>query len=278
MILLTVSGLEARVSDAFSPRYPYALPQTSIGELRRMVRELRLRLIPVVSDEKTMRLEGVVRRRALLTVTSTRAGVAARGLEEEPRLLLKPGEGLREAAGRMLELDEWYAPVVDDAGRLLGVLGLEGVIERLLESGEEFLEKPVSRLMETRLVYVEPGTPVYKVWQLMLSRGFSALPVVKDGRLVGVVAEHDLLARGFTRPDLESPSGLRRGPRVEEVMSTPPAAVEPDAPAAEAARLMLRRDIGRVYVVDEEGRLLGVVDRSDVVAAWLRGRPRSKVV
>ena len=52
-------------------------------------------------------------------------------------------------------------------------------------------------------------------------------------------------------------------------MSTPAVALRPEDPLEEAAALIVRRGIGRVYVVDEEGRLIGVVDREDVVKTLL---------
>jgi CBS domain-containing protein len=233
--------------------------------------EERLRVAPVVENEKTMKLLGILSRRSLLLLSSSRSTVRVKDLAEEPPLAFTPDAGIEEAAKKMLSVDTWYAPVVD-AGRLLGLLGLENIIDYIVSEKPNALQAPVETSMSPTPVYVEPDDPIRKAWQVMLSRGLAALPVVEKGRLVGVVAEYDLLARGYARPVLESPEGPRRGPRVREVMSTPPVAVEPGDPLLRAAEEMLRRDIGRVYVV-EGGRLVGVVDRSDVVRAWLRREP-----
>lgn len=227
-------------------------------------------MLPVVADEKKMKLLGIIRRGALLLVTSTRVEITAKDLAEEPSVVFLPSEDVTTAARNMLRTDEWYAPVIDDEERYIGVLGLDDVIRYILDNYREKLQKHVSGIMETKVVYVEPDTPIYKVWQMMLSRRLAALPVIKGGKIIGVVAEHDLIMHGFTRPYLESPSSHLRGPTVGEVMSTPAVTVEPDVPIAEVASLMVERDIGRIYVTDENGILQGVVDRSDVVAAWLR--------
>ncbi|HIQ24052.1 MAG TPA: CBS domain-containing protein [Pyrodictium delaneyi] len=265
-----VLGLNTRIVDIFSPRYPYVLPDTSFGELRRIVREQRIRMIPVVTDERTMKLLGIIRRGALLLATGTKVEITAKDLLEDPVATLLPSASIVEAARQMLRADEWYAPVTDEERRLLGVLGLEDIIRYILEKHIDMIERPVSDVMETKIVYVEPDTPIYKVWQMMLSRRLAALPVIRNGKIIGVIAEHDLITHGFTRPDLESSPGHRRGPTVGEVMSTPAVTIEPDTPLSEAARLIVERDIGRVYVADDSGILQGVVDRSDVVAAWLK--------
>lgn len=224
----------------------------------------------MVRDEKSLRLAGLVWRRSLLSVTSAKAGLTAAQLLEEPPLSLHAHMAPRAAARSMLGVDAWYAPLLGEAGEYVAMVGLESFIQYLVEASHPVLEEPVLHYMSRGVVHVDPEAPVYRVWQLMLSRGLAALPVVeKGGRLVGVVAEHDLLSHGFTRPVLEAEAGPRRGPRVREVMTTPPVVVAENASLGEAVVAMLRRDIGRVYVVDDRGRLRGVVDRSDVVSAWL---------
>ncbi len=224
-----------------------------------------------------MKLLGIVKRSNLLLVTARRSPLTAREVMEDARLTAQPSDDAVKLAGLMLEYDEWYVPLVDPALKLLGIVGLEDYIDWIVANKPDTLEKPVEAYMSKNPIHVTPETPIPKVWQVMLSKRFAALPVVNsDGRLVGVVAEYDLLVHGFTRPELEADNQpAKRGPKVREVMSTPPVTVQPGSTLLEAARLMLSRDIGRVYVVDEDDRLLGVVDRSDIVRAWLspvRGR------
>ncbi len=232
------------------------------------MREQRLRVLPVVADERTMKLLGVVKRTSLLMFSSTKVDTPVLDIMEEPRITISEDDRLDEAARKLVNSDEWYAPALDSAYRLLGMLGLESIIEYMLQHESRVLEEPVKKYMTPNPVYVEPGMPIYRVWQYMLSKKLAALPVVEKGRIVGVIAEHDLLAHGYTRPVLES-GQARKGPLVREVMSTPPITLEPSAPLREAAKIMVERDIGRVYVVlDDE--LMGVLDRSDVVRAWIK--------
>ncbi|MGB9775445.1 MAG: CBS domain-containing protein [Anaerolineae bacterium] len=98
------------------------------------------------------------------------------------------------------------------------------------------------------------------------SGGFCHLPVVDEaGRLVGMVTEDELKHFLATAP---SPGVLQRQHRVEQVMKSPVVAVPPDYPLEEAARLMIRHNLSGLPVVDETGRLVGIITRSDIFAQF----------
>lgn len=92
------------------------------------------------------------------------------------------------------------------------------------------------------------------------------LPVLSEGKVVGVVSQRDLfrsalgtaLALGIRRPD-----ELMRSLIVRDIMSSPAVTVAPDAYVQEAARTMAERKIGCLPVV-EEGRLVGIVTETDI--------------
>jgi acetoin utilization protein AcuB len=91
----------------------------------------------------------------------------------------------------------------------------------------------------------------------MRDHRFRHLPVVEDGRLVGILSDRDL------RPVLLSP-GLARA-RVRELMSEDLTTVGPDAPLEEAASLLVVKKIGCLPVV-AQGRLVGIVTETDLLA------------
>ncbi len=239
--------------------------------------EYGVRVVPLVY-EATLKLHSIVYRSSLLQVTSTNLqSMPASSVSENPKVVAEYGTSLAAIIDSMIRADEWYTPVVEDE-KYVGVLGFEHVIAYALrdEKLQPVLEKPVSEVMTTNPISVKTDEPVHRAWQLMLSKKLSALPVVNEkGRLIGVIAEYDLLRAGYARPRLEARRQFTRGPRVQQLMSTPPVALRPDDMVLEAARLIVSRGIGRVYVVSEEGNLIGVVDREDVVKTLL---PRIKSI
>jgi len=134
-------------------------------------------------------------------------------------------------------------------------------------------------IMTTELVTVAPSTPISAVAQLLVERRISAVPVVADGKLVGLVSEGDLLHReeAGTEPTVSWWAELFRstedraraylkahGQTAAAVMTRDLETVGPDAEMAEVATLMDRHKIKRVPVLDQ-GRLLGIVSRSDLL-------------
>jgi CBS domain-containing protein len=93
------------------------------------------------------------------------------------------------------------------------------------------------------------------------------LPVVDDGQLVGIVSQRDLFRGALARAlgyGAHAQQKLLGQLLVKEVMTNDPVTIAPDAPLAEAARLMLERKIGCVVVV-EGGRVVGILTESDFV-------------
>ncbi|HEY7139695.1 MAG TPA: CBS and ACT domain-containing protein [Methylomirabilota bacterium] len=115
----------------------------------------------------------------------------------------------------------------------------------------------VRDVMATDLVTVRPHETARHAYRLMRDHRFRHLPVVEDGRLVGILSDRDL------RPVLLSP-GLARA-RVRELMSEDLTIVSPDALVEEAASLLVVKKIGCVPVV-AHGRLVGLVTETDLLA------------
>lgn len=122
--------------------------------------------------------------------------------------------------------------------------------------------RSVADLMTPTAVSVQPGTPFKEIARLLDEYGITAVPVVDaDDRPVGVVSEADLLRRHTTK---EGPS------TAEAMMSSPVFVARPSWTAVEAARLMERHKVKRLPVVDADGRLIGVLSRSDLLQLFLR--------
>jgi CBS domain-containing protein len=97
------------------------------------------------------------------------------------------------------------------------------------------------------------------------------LPVVKNGKLVGIVTQKDLLESGAMLPTFESKKGrFRDSPKISSVMNTNVVAVEPSTKVIRVARVMVSKDVGRIPVTDKNGKLLGIVDREDVARLVVR--------
>ncbi|MGZ9935000.1 CBS domain-containing protein [Streptomyces sp. NC-S4] len=129
----------------------------------------------------------------------------------------------------------------------------------------------VGDLMTDEVVAVVSATSFKDVAKLLAQHDVSGLPVVDDeDRVVGVVSESDLLIRQGTPVAPHSEASSIAEVTAGEVMSTPAVTVHAEETAADAARLMTRRNVERLPVVDEEDRLVGIVTRRDLLRLFLR--------
>lgn len=113
--------------------------------------------------------------------------------------------------------------------------------------------------------------------ELMTARSVTALPVLDAaGALVGMVGESDLLwhrvpAEPGTEREFPDTDPARRPGMVVEVMSPYPVTTRPDADVAEAAEAMLETDVRSMPVLDDDGGLVGIISRRDILRATVRG-------
>ncbi|WP_405810903.1 CBS domain-containing protein [Streptomyces sp. NBC_00210] len=136
----------------------------------------------------------------------------------------------------------------------------------------------VSDVMTHTAVSVGRHASYKEIVELMEQWHVSALPVLEgEGRVIGVVSEADLLPKEEYRVDdpaqAERPlsdTAKARAVSAAELMSSPAITVHASATIAEAARIMARRRVKRLPVVDEVGLLEGVVSRSDLLKVFLR--------
>lgn len=126
----------------------------------------------------------------------------------------------------------------------------------------------VSDWMTPDPVSVPPTASLFEVSALFRERRFRHVPVVEDGRLVGVVSDRDVLAA--SSPFSDTPSETRRdyltlSTKAGALMTADPRTVAPDTPLAEAARAMVAADVSSLLVTTADGGLAGILTARDVL-------------
>ncbi|HTW86828.1 MAG TPA: CBS domain-containing protein [Candidatus Binataceae bacterium] len=117
----------------------------------------------------------------------------------------------------------------------------------------------VSGWMTTNPTTVTPDEKLSNIELIMQEGGYRSVPVVKDGKLIGIVTERDLRRHTGYLPHTEAKMAMS-----EEVLTVTPA-----TPIEEAARLLRERKIGALPVV-EDGTLVGIVSTTDLLGAFLK--------
>ncbi|MEK7755038.1 MAG: CBS domain-containing protein [Acidobacteriota bacterium] len=114
----------------------------------------------------------------------------------------------------------------------------------------------VSQYMSRPVLTIGPETEFHRAFDLMHSRRIHHLPVVEGDRVVGIVAERDLLLAAANFGSAEVPVG--------DIMRGPPVCVSENAQLKQAARLLVVNHIGSLPVLSARKVLVGIITETDI--------------
>jgi CBS domain-containing membrane protein len=166
-----------------------------------------------------------------------------------------------------------YMDVTEDDLKKIYEIALRHARERIVS---RILVKDI---MMTPVVSIKRNADLHEAARLLSENRISGMPVVDDNnRVIGVISEADILMlagmkrehtfKDILRNILGEPLPARSGGnKVEDVMSFPPITSKADDEVMEVAKIFDERRIKRLPVVDNDGRLLGIVSRADIVRA-----------
>jgi CBS-domain-containing membrane protein len=144
---------------------------------------------------------------------------------------------------------------------------------------ERFSSVKAGDAMVREVVTVTRKTPLVQVAEAMARHGVSGVPVVEEGeRVVGVISEKDFLTRmgeqdaktfmGVVAECLKGKGCVAvpiRGQNAEDIMTSPAVTVNEETSIMEIANILTEKNINRVPVINQQGRLVGIISRADVV-------------
>jgi CBS domain-containing protein len=134
---------------------------------------------------------------------------------------------------------------------------MDGVETWLMEAMKDYRQMPVqiSDLMSFPVESVSPDTMVQDVDLILKEKGYSGMPVMDNEKLVGIISRRDL-NKLTNEAQWRSPA--------KAFMSRKVVTVTPMHSVAEAMRILIKHDIGRLPVVEND-RVIGIISRSDAM-------------
>ncbi|MEX2007437.1 MAG: CBS domain-containing protein [Candidatus Levyibacteriota bacterium] len=144
----------------------------------------------------------------------------------------------------------------------------------------------VADVMSKQVDVVKPTDKVEKAVMLIFGKGINGVPVCEGRKLIGFLTEQDILNKFFPtihelvqdrvhEADFEFMEGkamIILSLPVSKIMTGKPVSVTPDTPILRAQGLMNARQIGRLPVVDDQGRILGIISKGDVFRSLIGDR------
>lgn len=122
----------------------------------------------------------------------------------------------------------------------------------------------VKDYMTQNVISVSPDTSVDHIIDLMKESHHNSYPVVENDKLVGMVTAFDIVAK-------------KAGNTVDSIMTTKLVVANQNLSINDASRVMFRRGISRMPVVDEEGKLVGIITNTDMVRSHIERSTPNKV-
>lgn len=122
---------------------------------------------------------------------------------------------------------------------------------------------PVKEVMTTAVCTVKRTDSVHNLAKKLVEYGVGSAVVIDNNHPVGIVTEKDLISKVVARNKV--PSKVT----VEEIMSQPLITISPNTSLREAARIMMKRGIRRLPVVNNNGELVGIITDNDILSVSL---------
>ena len=142
------------------------------------------------------------------------------------------------------------------------------------------MSSTVKDVMSTHVIAAYQSAPYKELAGMLRNQRVSAFPVIDDDdKVIGVVSESDLLTKEALKGIVPRTLLTLTHPRLRsqvnaitaaDLMSSPAVTIGPDEPVAHAARLMFSRQVKRLPVTSDDGTLIGIVTRSDVLSVYNR--------
>lgn len=265
-ILVSLGG-RALVYDIMTQPPLIAKPDVTVGELLPKMKELRTRVVPVVSDGK---LVGVVSYKGLLM-----RGVGASSRVKtvmEPPYSLNPSETINEAVAKFVLWKAKAIPVARN-GILIGYLSRDRLLEYLRDSNL-LPKKSVGETMTSPPTIITGGESIARARWLMLRGGISRLPVINDNlnSIEGVITMTDIVERIYIikltrRKGFEQFEEEFLAAPVKEFMSAPPICSVRNELIDDAVERLIEYRITGMPVI-EGSNVVGVISGIDILKEY----------
>jgi len=245
-----------KVAQDFMVEIPVLRFSDQITKARQILRDDRFREIYVVDDAKKML--GFIDITDGLRVTATKSNVTVEGfIKDAPQV--HAADPIEQVAKEIRKFRTDSAAVVNEQRQVMGGVLLSDLFPVIISRHE--LHGNVADHMTRNVVTADAADSIQHIYMLIVESGFSAFPVVKKKKIIGIVSRRDLLRGGRTRAAIAHAAHTAVG----EIMTKEVITIRPDEAISLAAELLVRHDISRLPVIDG-GSLGGIVDRHDVIA------------
>jgi len=248
---------KTRIKQIISRQLITVPPKTPLVEAVAIMADARISCLVIVEGKRPL---GIFTERDLVRLAHRQTPFISRSIGDvmtSPVVTIPGSLSIYEAYSLMLTNKIRHHVVVDSGGKLLGLMTQSDLINHL--GHEYFMEmRKIDQVMTRNVVTITADLPINKALAAMSGPGISCVIVVEEERPLGILTERDvvrLVAEGVALADAP----------VAGVMNSPVRTVKVGATIHKVAQLMKKEHIRRVVVVDEDGRIAGIITQTDII-------------
>jgi CBS domain-containing protein len=137
-------------------------------------------------------------------------------------------------------------------------------------------DEPVSRIMTEAVVAIDISRPVSEALDCFFQYPIHHLPVVRDGKLAGMLSAADVMKLEYFVPKATADRARYLDERltIGQLMRQPVVGLQSTASLADAAERLIEQGVHAAPIVDEADRVVGIVTTTDIMRSLLHGPPR----
>lgn len=233
-----------------------------VTKARSVMRRHGFRALPVVDEGK---LVGILSRRDVLKVTSSKTNILVRGLMTSNIISVNQTDDIFTAAKELVNAGVRQLPVVERT--LVGIISSLDILTAFVDHDYRPAKKSIMKLFDRKYLSCFENDSLAVAWDKMVKNDISSLPVLDNQKLFAMISMSDILASGRARISKESGKG--RHITVSRLMSTPVLTVSESDLTKDVAFSMAKKRVLRMPVTGIDKDITGVIDISDVLRAYL---------
>ena len=248
-----------RIQEIFTPGVISVSPMTKVHEAIRIMREKHISCIVVMVENNPI---GIFTERNLVKhfVTKNKKDFfecEIQKLMTSPVLTVEQDICVYEAFNLLGVHQIRHLVVIDNNVQAIGMVTQSDIMKHL---GQEFFVefKKISQIMNKNVFTIQKHEHIRNVITKMADKSVSCVVIAENERPIGIFTERDMARLLIEHKDI---SGLK----IENVMVSPPYVVNENATFNDAAEIMKNKNIRRMIVVDQEGKIAGLITLSDII-------------
>ena len=244
-------------ADLFTQKFEKINENETVAEALRKMRSSNTKILVVFDEDKNYK--GLVKEKDLILVRGNPELVKVSSFIYTPPRIKKSDE-IHKIAKHMIESDSYVLPVFNQKGSFIGIIHIDSLLEEIV-ANEELKKVKVGEVMTKNPIVLNVNDSIAKAIKMMARNKISHLPIMENGKLVGIVSSHDIIEK-VIKPRRRVEWGEVSGEKISSlsnpissIMTYPAITLNKASSIKDAIEKMFKNNISCIVIGNAEGIL-----------------------